>query len=162
MKQIIRNKTFETNSSSMHSISIMGYGDLTKLSELNYNIEFGEFGWEHNEHNDTYTILTYLWTLVNDVGVKRGKQYKELMKEWCPNCNFTEAEEKDYSGELYYDCPGWIDHGGCYDLDEIFSDITRFADIVLTGIIRTTNDNSEYEENWLEPTGARYTIYKGN
>lgn len=168
MKQLIRNNTFETNSSSMHAISVMQHMNPDDLNELNYHIEFGEYGWEHMEYNTPYEILTYLWTLAHCGDVHKCKDYQTRIKEWCPNCTFKEAKIKQYefgNRHEYFDIDGYIDHSGDYDSDAIFKDKERFADIVLGGIIRTDNDNCyDYEETerWLEPHAAIITFYKGN
>ena len=67
MKCIIRSNTFETNSSSTHSLVYSKSG--LRPSELRTNIHgeieirLGEFGKEYTMHNDQYTKLQYLMTL---------------------------------------------------------------------------------------------------
>lgn len=63
MKKTIRQSCFETNSSSMHSISI-GEGKLNDTISLNpdgtITLIGGEFGWGYESHNDAYTKANYL------------------------------------------------------------------------------------------------------
>ena len=63
MKKTIRQSCFETNSSSMHSISI-GAGKLNDTIGLNKDgsitLTGGEFGWGVEYHNDAWTKANYL------------------------------------------------------------------------------------------------------
>lgn len=63
MKKTIRQSCFETNSSSMHSISISD-GELNDTIGLNEKGEIdlfgGEFGWGYETHRDAYTKANYL------------------------------------------------------------------------------------------------------
>ncbi len=63
MKKTIRQSCFETNSSSMHSISI-GEGKLNDTigldSDGKITLVGGEFGWGREEYNDAYTKANYL------------------------------------------------------------------------------------------------------
>lgn len=60
----IRNKVFETNSSSSHSITIDNTTQLIDLSLENESgvilIESKNFGWEWEKYNDAYTKAQYL------------------------------------------------------------------------------------------------------
>lgn len=168
MKQSIRNQVFETNSSSVHSLSIMNYGaDEYDLDALKCTIEASEFGWEHDEYYGPVDVLTYLWTLANTCyDFEKAKEYKERLKEWCPNVSFIDYPVIEYEfdkGHKGFDCPGYVDHGNNYELDKIFESKQRVADLVFNGLIRTTNDNS-YDNvgEWVEPEGAKITFYKGN
>lgn len=168
MRQIIRNCTFETNSSSMHSISIMNYVNPDELNELNYHIEFGDYGWEHVEYDEPFDILTYLYTLAHCGDIDKCREHIAKIKEWCPNCSFKEAEIEHSNfgkGYDYFAIDGYVDHSGDYDRDEIFKDKERFANIVLGGLIRTSNDNcDDYDDlmSWLTPKDAKLVIHKGN
>lgn len=168
MRQLVRQCTFETNSSSMHSIVIMRNMHPDNLNDLCYTIDVGEYGWETDEYTGPIAVLEYLWTLANSIDVDKGIECQNRMKEWCPNCTFVEYPVNTFEdGEKYFDCPGYIDHGrdySCY-IDEIFKDKEIFASIVLGGLIRTTNDNSDYpfdNPEWLEPENAIKIFYKGN
>ena len=167
MKQSIRNQVFETNSSSIHSLSIMNYSASEyDLDKLTYDIDVGEFGWEHDEYCDPETILTYLWTLANTCyDFEKAKEYKERLKEWCPNVHFIDYPVDEYNGDKYFDCHGYVDHGNDYELDKIFESKQRVADLVFNGLIRTTNDNSydgDEIDEWVEPKDAKITFWKGN
>src|SRR5579885_45905 len=60
----IRNKVFETNSSSSHSISIYNatkglYDTITPDSNGVITLTGGEFGWEWEKYNDAITKANY-------------------------------------------------------------------------------------------------------
>lgn len=167
MKQLIRNNVFETNSSSVHTLSIMSESDddVVKLHNLNYHISAGQYGWDRAEYYCPFEILSYLWTLVNGFEYEVAFKYKEKMKEWCPNVDFDDYSLFDDCGfGKYFDCPGYVDHGGDYEIDEIFSSEDNFAHIVMHGLIRTWNDNTDMDDfpDWLSPEDAIKTYYKGN
>lgn len=182
MKQTIRNKTFETNSSSIHSLSIMNEDNTNarRLNQLTYHIRFGQFGWEYAEYKDTKTILSYIWTMVHEGHV--GNDYIDLMREWLPNCTFEEAEACSYSnGDSYYDLKScYVDHGcawfspiydwqshkqiGRSEIEELFSSKEMFANAVFNGRLATWNDNADtdVEPEFLRPKDAIHVFYKGN
>ena len=63
MKQVIRNNVFETNSSSMHSLSIRGKDNIFCPA---YPLDgtFGEFGWGNETYSDYNDRLSYLLTAI--------------------------------------------------------------------------------------------------
>ena len=63
MKRQIRKSVFETNSSSTHAICITKKKDNYKLPD-HIDFEFGEFGWECKEYEDTYNKASYLITAI--------------------------------------------------------------------------------------------------
>lgn len=72
MKKQIRRGVFETNSSSMHSLSISRVGKEYDTS-IKYSIHdddnklyipFGEFGWGYDRYDDSYHKLQYALTMV--------------------------------------------------------------------------------------------------
>lgn len=58
----IRRQVFETNSSSMHSISI-SKGDTLEFPKY-ITMRFGEFGWEEETYYDETTKLSYVLTSI--------------------------------------------------------------------------------------------------
>ena len=185
MKQTIRTNTFETNSSSLHTLTVSKMdANPESLNDLDFNVYFGSFGWEKESYTNPVAIVQYLWTLVHYAGV--NNKYMKLMKEWLPNCNFIEPEslriEHDNDGEFYdmdY-ADGYIDHAhdwldsvyNCYTnktigsapIDEIFSSKEMFANLVLNGRLATWNDNDDTnaDPEFLEPKNAVEVFYKGN
>ena len=65
MKISIRKNVFETNSSSVHAISVTSKPARTEYLKY-HSIEFntGEFGWEHCTYYDATTKASYLWTAI--------------------------------------------------------------------------------------------------
>jgi hypothetical protein len=63
MKKVIRNNVFETNSSSMHSISFNGTNTIIVPQ---YPLDFvcDEFGWEIEQYTDAQSKLSYVLTAV--------------------------------------------------------------------------------------------------
>ena len=63
-----RKGVFETNSSSMHSVTVADNGGLKNNlacdEEGMIYVEGGEFGWEEAEYTDVYTKLSYLITFI--------------------------------------------------------------------------------------------------
>ena len=146
MKQNIRSKVFETNSSSIHTLAIFNNVDcisdyvkmLEEFDARNYNIEVGEFNWEFEIYNDPISILEYIYSFAYQMDNHNNfeKNYLNRLKQLLPNTNFIKPED-DY----YY----FIDH--CYDwenqLDFIFENKENLAKLMFNGEIRTGNDNTD-------------------
>ena len=68
MKRQVRRKVFETNSSSMHSLTVEKKGITEYLhvdeDENKVIVNFGEFGWGYETYNDAKTKLSYLITML--------------------------------------------------------------------------------------------------
>ena len=60
----IRSLVFETNSSSMHSISITGNDNYQKPKQSIIKGEFGEFGWGYDNLDTVYKKLSYVLTMI--------------------------------------------------------------------------------------------------
>lgn len=164
MVQNIREHTFETNSSSLHTIAIYdGTNAVEKLREfdsLNSDIKLGDFGWEKEVYTDPFDILTYIWTLI----CCHYPQYKETIREYMPKTNFIEPKLDAYG---CVDCwEGYVDHGGCYDtdFDEIMSTEGNLAQVLFYGRLATWNDNTDTDEDpeHLEPKDAVKIYWKCN
>ena len=143
MKQNIRSNVFETNSSSIHTLTIFnnnGSIDYEKMLEdfdkRKYNIEVGEFGWEFEVYNDPISILEYIYSFAyqRDNETDSQQNYVSKLKSLLPNTNFIDTDH-DYL----------IDH--CYDwenqLDFIFESKENLAQLMFNGQIRTGNDNTD-------------------
>lgn len=168
MKQIIRKGVFETNSSSIHTLTILNNNEsidydkmLEDFDKRKYNIEVGEFGWEFEVYNDPISILEYIYSFAfqRDNETDSQQNYVSKLKSLLPNTNFIEPED-DY----YY----FIDH--CYDwenqLDFIFENKENLAELMFNGEIRTGNDNTDgdyIEEKLYHPRdNIKIHLYKGN
>jgi len=127
----IRNNVFETNSSSMHSVSI---NENNNIFDTNLEIEdnkvvghFDEFGWGYDCYNDTQTKLSYLLTMIAGVVNSIDDLYssddfikiEECIKHYinCDGISIAEDEyriKQDRDGETYLDFDGYIDHQSQY------------------------------------------------
>ena len=158
MRQV-RNGVFETNSSSVHSISIcnreLEQNKMLIADDGYIHIELGEFGWAIRNYSDQYSKLSYLITMavhLNDFYI------------WCCNQEerkleieaFMQTEDfKHISDEIskYAGCngiiidesEGYIDHQSIYSNSlEAFLDLnnTDIIEFVFGGVIvHTDNDN---------------------
>ena len=184
MKQTTRVNTFETNSSSLHTLTITDDKvDPAMLDTLRFKIGLGEYGWEKAEYTTVVPILQYLWTMVHYGDI--DNKYIQLMKEWLPNCTFDEDIPQAHDNEGYwydlYHKDAYIDHGGDWfypetdwetdeqiapaAIEEIFSSKQMFANVVLGSRLATWNDNDpaiETDDEFLSPKDAIKVFFKGN
>lgn len=165
MKKQIRIGTFETNSSSVHAISIFTNNDFSKVEDKrSLTIEAGCFGWECEIYNDEYSKLSYLYTAYLDlVGWKLDTSWdwfiptvKELCEKHNLNIEFKEPTKSDW----YY-----VDHPE--NLVDLFNEFKENNFLLESFIFNTSseiatgNDNSE--DAYLSPKdGADYSFIKYN
>lgn len=151
MKKVIRHGVFETNSSSMHSISIKGEDSYNKFNEDVIVVYPGEFGWGYEELHDPYDKLSYVLTAIqyyDDVpnteeGIKSSIFYKwlqEMIRDYCG----AELEFRCHNKGDYYEA-GYIDHESIYMLSD---DVWVGNDIVRSGF--WSNDEETFKENMKE------------
>lgn len=156
MKRVIRRSVFETNSSSVHSISITN-SDIKK-SNLEVNDDGyivvlpGEFGWGIENHRDQSTKLEYLVMMAletegNDCATLEQfydtEGFQEINHEISSYCsckgivlegfNFERhsyvTEDKD---EIFYIThEGYIDHQSCED----YLSLKDFLDSYKTNVV---------------------------
>lgn len=172
--KLIRRKTFETNSSSTHAITIPRKIDKNLLKGVRPSIYFhiDEFGWAYGK----YELKDYIWTAICDIYPKEYEEYKQkiinILSPYYKKIEFEEPtfdEHYDENGNLewkYLDSmQGYIDH--CHELndflDEIFENEELFINAVLDGYVRTGNDNADgYYLDELDDDPNYYHYYKGN
>lgn len=162
MKKIIRNKAFETNSSSNHTISLstdekpfiidMLYPDETGTIVVNGD---KEFGWEWEKINDSESKLQYAYI--------SGVDEKILTKilKYQIGCKKV----------IFNEITGYIDHESYGILSEIENDEEKLRDFIFNknSWLITGNDNSSkvkdyfitpiYTENGLIPIKYNYKLY---
>ena len=172
--KLIRRKTFETNSSSTHAITIPRKIGKNLLKGVRPSIYFhiDEFGWAYGK----YELKDYIWTAICDIYPKEYEEYKQkiinILSPYYKKIEFEEPtfdEHYDEDGNLewkYLDSmQGYIDH--CHELkdflDEIFENEELFINAVLDGYVRTGNDNADgYYLDELDDDPNYYHYYKGN
>lgn len=156
MKRVIRRSVFETNSSSVHSISITN-SDIKK-SNLEVNDDGyivvlpGEFGWGIENHRDQSTKLEYLVMMALETEGKKCETLEQFYKtkgfklintnisSYC-SCkgivlegfNFEKHTYKDSKNEdrSYITHEGYIDHQSCDD----YHSLKDFLDSYKTNVI---------------------------
>lgn len=140
----IRKGTFETNSSSTHSIAI-SKNKVNIPVGCSINFHIGEYGWEESEcsfPNYMYTSLLY-----NDD--KEGFQkLKSILDKWNVKYNFEKPKWEYYNGYRYLQ-NGYIDHGG--ETFSIMREILNDEDLLARALfgdatVYTGNDNTDYDD----------------
>lgn len=147
MKQVIRHDTFETNSSSVHSLAIPKHTEGNYPNSIHFRI--GEFGWDFSDSNDPasylYTgILSYYSYEEKEERDKKLTYLKEVLNKHNIKYIFDEPTwwgSRDGDGLAN----GYVDHA--YELDEflevVFATETTLLNFIFYGIVVTGNDNSE-------------------
>ena len=132
MKQFIRLNTFETNSSSMHSLVVPKQTTTNfDIKNLHGEVTCGEYGWGPEKYSNPYAILSYLWTGL------QGSKEEERLKSLFPNITFVPFKE-------YED--GYIDHQSSdLPFTIIEQDDETVYKIVDNGTLYIYNDNSGYD-----------------
>lgn len=128
MKQI-RKGVFETNSSSVHSLSISGADRLSHVNRVSGS--FGEFGWGYERLNTVEDRLSYLLTDI----ARKYDDYKEkkrdiLKERFLSDKHYRWANEmvKEFTGnevemdwDYFYSSSwspfGYIDHQSISDME---------------------------------------------
>lgn len=139
MKRQIRRNVFETNSSSMHSLTVTPNGHMDNLivDEFENKVitKFGEFGWGYDIYCDAATKLSYLMTMIielnsNCISLKEFyelddfKKVNEVVSNHC-HCDGIKVEstiEKCKWSENYYNNhDGYIDHQSVCDINSLLT-----------------------------------------
>ncbi len=168
MKKQIRTKVFETNSSSVHSITIRVGSLQPSTLEVNWNnkveVEFGEFGWEICDYNSQYSKLQYILTMC---AIKEGRNIdsvedfyntsgflaiNEAVAEHC-KCDGIEIVSKMWiekwsDGENTLGIDGYIDHQSTEDYTSVEDFLSQNGGLTVEEFIfnngvfvSTDNDN---------------------
>ena len=135
----IRNGTFETNSSSTHSIAI----PKKKMGNYPCSVYFGygEFGWEFAEESPA----DYLYTAIlcyYDEGER--KERLDRLKSILENHNIKYHFADPFTDRDYY-----IDHTEDLGefLDKVFKDDDTLLTFIFSGMVFTGNDNCESDQS---------------
>lgn len=125
MKKQVRRNVFETNSSSMHSLSISRQG----ITEHPYMPLMGnkvivytdEFSWGYDEYNDPEMKLSYLITMLyclNGFDVRAVYETEEFQK-----INEIVSKRCGCEGIFISDkFEGYVDHQSLDDIDEMMKE----------------------------------------
>lgn len=133
----IRNRVFETNSSSTHSICISN-----KPQDEDYFVHdrlviyTGKFGWEIEKHFDFATKASYLLTYVHHYGSPRDEELlKSIIEEYTNKEVLFQTDDDDY-----------IDHQSAKVAGDLFTNencrylIEQFL-FCSSSFLQTSNDN---------------------
>jgi len=127
MKTNIRKSVFETNSSSMHSVAIIGSNrdSISKLYANNDNeitVYPGEYGWGYETLREPSEKLSYIVTTIAE---KNGRESLEdtIFFKWLDEMIFDYTGSKLFvhkSEDKYYPY-GYVDHQSTDTLDDFWS-----------------------------------------
>jgi len=159
MKRQIRQRVFETNSSSTHSICITKNPvTLLPIPEC-LNFEFDSYGWEENKLTSIKEKTRYLYTCIGYLGseqkIKKVLQFivktlkkhgvKQIYFDHFELCFYCDSKDK-ITGYIYPGNDGYVDRGDeaiefvedvCSDENKLINFLFSDQSFVLTG-----NDNS--------------------
>lgn len=166
MKTQIRNGIFETNSSSVHSISISN-SEGNYCSDTTVIAKYGSFGWENEIYDDINSRLSYLWSAICDFQINYTSDGKvinyEAIKEWENiiqnalkpfniDVQFMYNFESEYGIDHYNELYIW--------LNDLKGNPQMIADFILNNdsYVSTGNDNGMNYEYYPEdkPTDNEY------
>lgn len=144
----IRYNTFETNSSSTHSLAVP-----KRIGHIPSDIRFGfgEFGWRREDDIDP---ADYLYTAIvtgdSEIRDKYLPMLKDIMRRHNIRAKYANYELSEYDvgdrTEYYVDSSyGYIDHN--YNLipfiEWLFEDEERVLRFISGGLVFTGNDNDD-------------------
>ena len=150
--KVTRKSVFETNSSSMHSLAMIGKDRMgTYNFEENVVIQSDEYGWSGDDLNSPLEKLSYIATMIQykdcSCAVEDSKYFKwlaEMFKDYTgSNLIYAPYDKKDE-----YNRDGYVDHQSTDTLDDQWSDDedkfkSKMKDIVFNDkyFIIIDNDN---------------------
>lgn len=144
MKTVVRRSVFETNSSSVHTLSIIKNPKNLQIPKK-VTIDTGRyFGWENEIYSDLETKLSYLWLAINEYSKEDMRpKFINLLYEQLHKLGINDIEAVDKSDSMF----SGIDHGdeaGEF-IEEILEDPVKFKNFLFDdeSFILTGNDNEE-------------------
>lgn len=170
----IREGTFETNSSSTHSICIPkedAYMTIPKRLEINLNDY--EFGWEYEEYDSVEERFAYLIFGITagwqDTYLEQSQRLEKLLKtigRYVETIKVRGLDIVNYNNQTYYETyDGYVDHAS--ELKEMVDTLLENEDMLKRYLfsdntfILTGNDNADgYQE--INVSYPHDEFYKGN
>ena len=137
----IRKGVFETNSSSTHSLVIMGDGEFEDLSRYEgevLEVFPGEYGWEIEDYHSFEEKLSYAYTYA----VNYEEEKLDILETFLIN-NLKVSKVKFKKNKEDFYKYGYIDHQSIDTASEIFENINnlRFFLLGKNSYFKTDNDN---------------------
>lgn len=171
----VRRGTFETNSSSTHSICICKEDRGISIPErLEVNLKDYEFGWECDKYNITEEKLAYIMfgllsRSYNEGFVSACKEIKQLLDtigQWVKSVHIEGLEVVVYGGHSYLsEVEGYVDHAN--EMGELIEALLEDEDLLKRylfssdSVIFTGNDNEDDDVTPSLPYEFD-EFYKGN
>lgn len=122
MKRQIRRNVFETNSSSMHSLTVkkLGITEYLHVDEVENKVivEYGEFSWGYDVYDDPETKLSYLITMLsqyscgNIYDTDEFKEINDIVAKRC-ECDGILIDDSSY---------GYVDHQSIEKIDDLMDE----------------------------------------
>lgn len=173
MKTVVRRSVFETNSSSVHTLSIIKNPEHLEIPEQVTIDTSAYFGWGRELFTDLNSKLSYIWLAIDDFWYFRDIPYEETLKkreelhdtfkQKLLECGVKEINVIDSDSVTF----NGIDHGDEAEefIEAIFSDMDLFKNFLFDNesYIYTTNDNEDDYDKWEMPNNEpSTTFYKYN
>lgn len=160
MKQTIRKGVFETNSSSVHTLTICK--DSNRSYPQSLYLYSMDFGWEEGEYTDAETKASYIYTYLKDCvnDDSRLDLFIQTLKDAGINVN---VEEDDGVNKEWHTIDHWDDLSDF--MDAIFSDKELLLDYIFNpnSELITGNDNcSDMDYLEREASDNLLVFEKGN
>lgn len=170
----VRRGTFETNSSSTHSICITKEDTSMEIpKELRVNIKDYEFGWEYEKYGSTDEKFAYLIMGVtagyNDNFIETSQKLDKLLKiigQWVKSIHIEGLDVVCYNKETYYSSyDGYVDHAS--ELEEMVNALLQDDEMLKRYLfsddssILTGNDNEDGYQD-IKVNYEYDEFYKGN
>ena len=163
----VRQHLFETNSSSIHSITIGNNGEDFK-SNLPEKVVFGggEFGWEHEIYDNVQDKANYLRVSLSYTDNPEELQSKitKILEKWGVESEWIQEDEKD---SMYIDgVYSYVDHG--YENRDLVETLANNEELLMNYLfseastVETGNDNEDTQFEAPEPINELYYYEKGN
>ena len=129
----IRTSTFETNSSSSHSLTISRANNSAKLNFKGKDVTFsgGEYGWGYDDLTTPFEKMEYI---AQEIIITNNTKLKEWFESILEDCNCGEI--------IYNNADGYIDHQSCGTVNRDVSSKEELFDLIFgSGRIIIDNDN---------------------
>lgn len=146
----IRKGTWETNSSSTHSIAISKEKvDIPKGKTIRFNI--GEYGWENAVRSFPDYLYTCLLECEDDAGLEK---LKSILDKWGVKYVFQKPKYLYWTSQVNGEQHRYLDYGHidhCGEAHDIMCIILNHEDLLARALfgdsaVYTGNDNQDYDD----------------
>ena len=138
MKRTVRRSVFESNSSSMHSISIIGGDRMNKFLPVSddgkVHIQYGEFGWGYNVLKTPSQKTSYLIT--------DQRESHDLIKQAVKDYAGLELVIEEKPSNFYPE--GYVDHQSSGTSSKYCRDVETIKDFIFNDKYTIIIDNDNH------------------